>query len=305
MNRLFSTLALAVIAVASAASALFAAERAVELRIGGLTALADLVVPDNGSIGNGVVLITHGTLAHKDMELVEALQGALAERGVASLAPTLTLGIDRRTGMYDCKAPHTHAHKDALDEIGAWTGWLKEQGAGTLTLLGHSRGGNQTAWFAAERAQAGIEKIVLLAPTTEKGATNTAEAYRERYKADLGGILEKARKLAASGKGDQQIDLSGFIYCPDTKATAASVLSYYGAETKRDTPSLMSRIKLPVLVIAGSADTVVPDVAKRMKSHVDGARIKLEVIEGAGHMFLDFYAEDAADLIAGFMKQGS
>jgi len=65
-------------------------EHRVELEINGALAFGDLVEPDGGAGYKGVLLITHGTLAHKDMEIIEALQSALAERGVASLAHTLT-----------------------------------------------------------------------------------------------------------------------------------------------------------------------------------------------------------------------
>src|SRR5690606_31014262 len=112
--------------------------KTVELDIAGKVALADLVQPE-ATEANGVLLIVHGTLAHKDMELIEALQTALADRGFASLAPSLTLGLDRREGMYDCAQPHTHAHEDAVAEIGAWVKWLKDNGTQQVWLLGHSR----------------------------------------------------------------------------------------------------------------------------------------------------------------------
>ena len=54
--------------------------------------------------------------------------------------------------MYDCATPHTHRHADAVEEIGAWLGWLQSQGVAKVALLGHSRGGNQTARFAAAHA---------------------------------------------------------------------------------------------------------------------------------------------------------
>lgn len=279
--------------------------RTVELRIKDVTALADLVVPDDGSIKNGVILITHGTLAHKDMELVETLQGALAERGVATLAHSLTLGVDRRKGMYDCGTPHIHRHEDAVDEIIAWTQWLKGQGAGPITVLGHSRGGNQTAWFASEQAGPEIARVILMAPATAGPQGKTATAYRQRFNADLDMILKQAKAFAAAGKDSKMMELPGFIYCPDAKARAGSVISYYDEEPRRDTPSLLPALKIPVLVIAGSKDTVVPDVAKRVEPLADGKKIRLEVIEDADHLFIDFYAEDAADLIAAFVASGS
>lgn len=287
----------------AASRPVYAGSKTVELEINGLVALADLVVPDGGSIQQRVVLITHGTLAHKDMELVEALQTALAERGIASLAHSLTYGLNARKGMYDCAVPHIHTHKDAVNEIGAWVAWLKKQGAGPVILLGHSRGGNHAAWFGAEHPDGKVTQMVLMAPATAGPEGRTASRYRNRFKAEIGPIVKKAEELVASGRSSEMMRLPGFIYCPDTMARASSVVSYYGKDMRRDTPSLLPKVKVPVLVIAASRDTVVPDVVERVRPLADGKKIQLKVIDGAGHMFLDFYVEDAADLIAEFIAK--
>ncbi len=277
-------------------------ERRVELEINGALAFGDLVEPDGGAGDKGVLLITHGTLAHKDMEIIEALQSALAEQGVASLAHTLTLGIARREGMYDCATPHTHRHEDGVAEIGAWISWLKANGASAISLLGHSRGGNQAAWFAAEQGKDRIDTLVLLAPMTRGPKSSAAADYQKQFKADLGPILSKAKALMNDGAGETLMALPGFIYCPNSKASAVSIISYYGPEPRRDTPSLLPNIKIPVLVIAGSADTVVPHVAERVRPLADGKKIQLRIIEDAGHLFNDFYIEDAAGLVAEFLS---
>lgn len=282
------------------AGAAMAEPETVELDIGGKTALADLVQPGT-SEANGVLLITHGTLAHKDMELMEALQTALAGRGVASLAHTLTLGLDRREGMYDCEKPHTHAHEDAEKEIAAWAAWLKDNGADRVWLLGHSRGGNQAASYAAR--QGGVEKLILMAPATGEDAEKAAASYKARFEADLAPLLEKARTLVEDGKGDEMIDMPGFIFCPEGKASARGVVSYYGGGETRDTTTHVPDIGAPILVIAGSADSVVPDVEEKFAPLADGEKLRLEVVQDADHMFLEFFAEDAADLVAEFVKE--
>lgn len=277
-------------------------ERRVELKINGVVAYGDLVEPDDGDREKGVLLITHGTLAHKDMELIPALQSALKEHGIASLAHTLTLGVTRREGMYDCATSHTHKHEDGVTEIGAWVSWLKANGAGNISVLGHSRGGNQAAWFAAEQKNSRINALVLLAPMTRGPASNAAADYKKQYKSDLGPILSKAKALVADGSGATLMTLPGFIYCPNTKASASSIVSYYGKEPRHDTPALLPKIKGRILVIAGSADTVVPHVAERVRPLADGTKIQLKIIEDAGHLFNDFYIEDAADLVAEFLN---
>lgn len=268
---------------------------AVELPFEGLTLTGDLVRPDDVDTSRPIVLLVHGTFAHKDVELIEALQGALAERDIASLAVTLSLGQDRREGMWDCNQPSTHRHEDAVAEISAWVDWLGSEGFGEIVPLGHSRGGAQVAlWLARAGERDDIPGAVLVAPMTEDAAA-AAGRYEQRFGAKLADVLAEAKAAAP----DAMLDVPGLVYCSNTRATAQSVLSYHAENPERDTPTLLSRgVSMPVLVIAAGEDAVVTDLPERMAPIVDGAAIRLETVEGADHLFLDFFAEDAADLIA-------
>nr|WP_256477867.1 alpha/beta fold hydrolase [Aurantimonas marianensis] len=291
-----SCLAAAGLAVAAlGVSPTSAAETAaVEIPFDGLTLTGDLVRPDDVDTSQPIVLLVHGTFAHKDLELIEALQGALAEREIASLAVTLSLGQDRREGMWDCNQPSTHRHEDAVAEISAWVDWLGDEGYAQIVPLGHSRGGAQVAlWLSRQGERADIPAAVLIAPATEDGSA--AESYEQRFGAKLADVLAEA-KAAEPG---QILDVPGLVYCSDTKAAAQSVLSYHAENPERDTPTLLTRgVSMPVLVIAGGEDEVVTDLPERLAPIVDGTKIRLETVEGADHMFLDFFAEDAADLVA-------
>ena len=92
----------------------------------------NLELAEGKSLKDGIILITHGTLAHNKMEIIASLQQILTERGVNTLAINLSLGVNNRHGMYDCGITHTHKHVDALHEISAWVTWLKEKGANNL-----------------------------------------------------------------------------------------------------------------------------------------------------------------------------
>ncbi len=268
----------------------------------GLVLNANLTLSDGKTLQDGVVLITHGTLGHNKMELIAALQGLLAERGLNSLAINLSLGIDNRRGMYDCALTHTHKHTDALGEIGVWLDWLKSKGVSDVTLLGHSRGGNQTAWFAAGNDDPVIKKVVLVAPMTFDSA-KVAKSYKARYKTDLAPLLARAEKLVKEGKGGKVLKNIGILYCPKTSATASSFYSYYNDDTNKDTPTIIGRIKKPVLVVIASADQVVKDLAERMKGK-ESATLRLLTVEDSGHFFQDLYGEDLADGVAEFIKGG-
>lgn len=269
----------------------------VEQQISGLTAVADWVAAEDAVAGDPVVLLLHGTLADKDQELVDTLQELLAERGISSLAPSLTLGVDRRDGPYDCTVPFRHTHEEAVDELAAWAAWLKREGHQRIVTAGHSRGGNQAALFA--RAHPDLtERLVAIAPAVGHDETERDRRYRARYR------TERAEVLARADSGADLIDVPGIVYCSDAKATPAAIRSYLGGGfSDRDTPSVVATLPMPVMVIAGSLDTTVPEVPERMAAIADGDRIRFEMIEDADHFFLDFHAEDAADLIAEFIAE--
>jgi len=267
----------------------------ITLKHKGLSVSANLERAGAKSLKDGVVLITHGTLAHNKMEIVSSMQGLLKERGINSLALSLSLGLSNRKGMYDCAVTHTHLHTDAMDEIGLWLGWLKGKGAGPVTLVGHSRGGNQTAWFASERDDPIIRGVVLIAPAMYSQA-KAAAGYIKNTKTELMPLLAKAEALVNAGKGKTVMKDVTILYCAKTSVTAEAFVSYYNDDNRKNTPTLLPRIKKPTLVIAGTEDKVVvglPEAVKKVKSAA-----KLMVIEDADHFFRDLYGEDVADAIA-------
>lgn len=267
----------------------------------GLMLAGSLELADGKSLPDGVILMVHGTLAHAGMEIVRGQQERLRERGYNTLAVTLSLGETQRAGMYGCDASHRHKHEDAVEEIGRWVTWLQEQGAGPLTVWGHSRGGNQVAWFAAEAPQAEVvDRYVLVAPMTWEGQEAVARKYEKDYQVSLPDTLAKAQALVEQGKGDTVLADVPFIYCQKTKATAEAFASYYADEPRFDTPSLLEVIRQPVLVLVGDNDEVVPNLAPRLASGVPET-VTYEEIGMAGHMFRDFAGDDLADRTADFV----
>lgn len=249
-----------------------------------------------------VILMTHGTLAHNKMEIMSTLQKLLKEQGISSLAINLGLNINNRQGFYDCATPHTHRHTDALDEIGLWLNWLEQQGVKNVVLLGHSRGGNQAAWFAAERDRALISKVILIAPQTWSMAY-AKETYKNSYNKELEPVLQQARKLIADGKGKQPMNHIDFIYCQDTTATADAVISYHSDDAKLDTIYLLDKIKKPLLVFAATDDTVVKNLDTILPPLGEKQGFRLKVIDGADHSFRDLYADELAEYIAEFISE--
>ncbi len=272
----------------------------VKLQRGDLTLNANLEKASDNWPAGPVVLLTHGTLAHNGMEIITTLQQLLLENGVSSLALNLGLGLDDRHGMYDCNTPHTHHHTDALDEIGQWLAWLKQQGVEDLVLLGHSRGGNQTAWFAAERDDPVIKKVVLVAPQTWNKDEDAA-GYEKRYGKPLAPVLARANDLVAKKKSASMLEKVDFIYCTGTSATASAVVSYYNPDPRLDTVYLLPKIAKPVLVFVGSEDKVIVGLAEKVAPVAEKSAVEMVVIDGADHYFRDLYAEDLVDQVIEFI----
>ena len=64
------------------------------------------------------VIVLHGTLAHKRMEIIETFASLLNEDyDFPVLAPNLALNQPDRPGMIDCAIPHDHTHMEAVDEL--------------------------------------------------------------------------------------------------------------------------------------------------------------------------------------------
>ncbi len=251
----------------------------------------------DGSYPRTTVLITHGTLAHNRMELIRALQDTLAEAGLNSLAINLSLGIDNRVDPYPCATPHTHRHTDAIDEIDHWVNWLIAQGQQQILLLGHSRGGNQTAWYVNTREvlPTAVKAQVLLAPMTWH-ADRESERYQARYDHPLSDLLEQARNAE-----QPLLHPVDFLYCEQTSASPAAVLSYYADDLRLHTPNLLKTARLPTLVIAGSMDSTVPDLPAAM-AKLDNPRVQLAVLDGADHFFRDLYTDDVVEQIVQLLE---
>lgn len=300
-KKLAKTLTLFLTSMLLLSVANIAYAKEIKQQYNGLTLNANLIMADGTSMEDNIVLLTHGTLTHKGRSTYNHLQKNLAAEGVSSLAINLSLGLDDRSGEYDCAVPHTHKHTDALNEIDFWLDYLEKQGAKNITLMGHSRGGNQTAWFAAERDRDTVKNVVLVAPAT--GGQQSATEYQEKYGTSVASILEKANKMVSAGKGEELMQDIDFIYCKKTQVTAAAFIDYYTVKPQFDTPTLLENPNKPTLVIMGSADDVVADLPEKIQPLVDAGKVESIMLEDADHFFLDFANEDMAAATAEFINQ--
>ena len=268
---------------------------------GDLTINANLELADGKVLQDGVVLILHGTMAHNRMEIIEASQQALLDNDHSSLAINLSLRLDNRHGFYDCSLPHRHIMDAALDELDAWVAWLRKKGVNQITIMAHSRGANQIMVYAVERKHPEVTHLVLLAPNTNP---SPKPQYVARYGETFDESLALVQKQIDTGKGDELIDNLDFAYCPKASVSADSFYSYNRLDDKfRRFPLYLSQMPIPTLIITGSRDELVPDIAKDVAPFIDGERIRLSVIEGSGHFFLDFNIEEAVEASVEFIAE--
>ncbi len=205
------------------------------LRLGALDLKARHVRPPGGSLAT--LLLVHDTLGSYDDPLIVKLQAAMAERGIATLAINLSLGVDGRIAALGCNEPQAHRHEDALDEIDAWTDWLLGQGLGPVVLVGHGRGGAQAAWHLAARAGGRIAAAMLLAPTGWTPRQADAE-YRGRYAAGIAALVTRI----AGREPDDIVENVPFLHCGAAEASKAAIESYYGAQPMRDAPTALVEV---------------------------------------------------------------
>jgi len=255
-----------------------------EVRISqnGLVLNADLELAEGSDLADGVILMLHGTLGHKDMEVMATLQTVFQEYGRNTLAINLSLDIDDRHGFYPCERPHTHDYTDALTELGVWFAWLKENGAGDIVVFGHSRGANQIANYIRRDAIA-VQAAILLAPSVNAGSPQHLQQN-----------LRDARNSEWLASAD-------FLHCKNARVLGSSFLSYYGVPGQSDTPALLREIKVPALVLSGSEDTVVVGLGDKLQDINDGNVSHVEV-DGADHFFRDLYAYDVVDASIEFIE---
>lgn len=247
--------------------------------------------------GGPVLLITHGTLSHNRSEIISGLQSTLLDYDLSSLAINLSLAVDNRTGPYDCSIPHRHHHEDAITEISGWVAWLEKQGVTEIFPTGHSRGANQTAWFAADSEHASIPGFVLIAPQVWN-AEASAREFTVKNGVSLASLLGQTSTL----DGNALLPQMDFLYCTDTAVTASSLLSYYGADERKNTPMLLKSPDLkPTLLQLGSEDLMVPPELYLGSANILSPEVDIKILDGADHFFRDLFLDELVEHIVEFI----
>jgi len=230
-------------------------------------------------------LILHGTFAWHGMELPTSIQSLLEEEDYGSLAFSLSLGVNDRTGFFDCKQPIISKHGNAQQEIEQWVKYLNAQGYKNIVLVGHSRGGAQMAAYALAN-QKSAKQLFLIAPMTWK-QSKIARAFNKNNNKSMEDLVAKIKSGKLSELKQQNI-----LHCKEANIRAQSFLSYYTSSPEKNTPSLISETKMPTRIYLGSEDSITENIMKQKPLFEKNSNVSHLLIDGSDHFFRDFYADE-------------
>lgn len=210
-----------------------------------------------------------------------------------------TIAVDLR-GWGDSDKPDggysLDAHADDIAQV------IKDKGIGEHVLIGHSMGG-KIAQLLASRRMSGLRGLVLVA-----SATPTPLAMPKE-------VLEGMAKVYDTRESIEGALANALVSRPLPPALHEQVItdSLRGAQaakgawpldmSQEDISSDVTRIDVPVLVIAGGDDKVDPVEAHRRELLPRLANASFHVLPGIGHLVPLQAPEDVARHVAMFVDQ--
>ncbi|WP_051145171.1 alpha/beta hydrolase [Thiomicrorhabdus sp. Kp2] len=244
-----------------------------------------------GETTKPAVLIIHGFLTTNKFHTVVAMSKSLQDEGFTTLAPTLTLGINKRQNSIKCNSIHTHTLETDVDEIQSWVDWLMSQGHQKIILVGHSSGSQELLEYLNTKPQTNIT-----------GAVFTSLFY---LKGKELGTLENEIVLAKDllSKNQNRPNKYSFLFCKNNYfATTESYLSYMKLDREYVLNSL-NRLQIPSYTIMGSADKRYLSVGKNWLDEIKHTGTNLIIVDGANHFFSSEHEFDLQDRLVEIVKE--
>lgn len=166
-------------------------------------------------------------------------------------------------------------------------------------LVGHSMGG-KIALELASRRPAGLRGLFLLSPSPP-----TPEPMSGKDRADS---LANWENRAASEKALQKIThrpvsaAAANRFVDDNFRTTKAVWDWwYRTGSREDISERMGRVVVPVLIAAGSEDTVITPNVHRRETAARLANAQMEIVPQAGHLLADESPEAIGTLLRRFI----
>lgn len=240
-----------------------------------------LLLPDGAGPWTGVLLVAGSGPTDRDgnnpllpapIDNIKRLAQALAARGIASLRyDKRGVGASTYPGLSEEVLRFEHLVDDAVLLAGHLRGDAR---IARIVLVGHSEGALIAA-LAAEDAQA--QALVSIA-----GAGSRASALMRRQ---IQGNLPADLATPALATLDALERQQAVAEVPDALVLLfrPSVQPYLMSWFRYDPAEVIGGLRVPVLLVQGSADVQV-DVAEARSLQAGNARARLEVVEGMDHL---------------------
>ena len=243
-----------------------------------------------GKPGLPTILLIHGFMQTRDFPTVSRLADGLAAAGYATLSPTLSLGISRRSSSLPCEAVHRHTLEQDVAEIAFWMEWLARHKPGPVVIVGHSFGSLQSLLYAANKPSPALHQVIAL---------SLVDAERQTDAGTVAAMLSDAKKRAA--RGETQLVDYPLGYCKNYVSTPQSFLSY-AHWSREDILRLSRKSKVPLEVVMGGSDERMgedwPVKLRSVGNHV-------QVIPGANHFFDAEHEFDVLELTLSLLKSSN
>jgi len=241
-----------------------------------------------GDKAKPAIMVMHGFLQTYSFRATSNIIEGLSSQGFAILGPNLSLGISGRQQSMQCQAAHQHTFEGDLEEMKAWTNWLKAKGYKSFIVVGHSWGSQHGISFVNTYPKVPVKAVIaisLIPPRIKKEIRDEQIGYAKRL-------------LKTSSTALHRYTLS---FCKAYTSTAAGYLSYAACDQKKIIKGLgkLRLRKIPVYVVLGSADRRVDaDWIATIKKYS-----RLIVIKGANHFFSSVYELELADKLEEILGQ--
>ncbi|MDH5736365.1 MAG: alpha/beta hydrolase, partial [Gammaproteobacteria bacterium] len=238
-----------------------------------------------GDADKPALLILHGFLQTHNFGIIKSLTDELADNGYTVLAPTLTLGIDKRARSFTCDMIQSHKFDDQYAELDSWINWLKNNGHSEIILIGHSTGGLGVLAYSALRntLSVSIMGLIVINPTIL-----VTKSERDKINKNL----VVARELLAKNKNE--LGEFTLAYCVDNYISSPGSYISYASITENDLFSYFSNANHPVINIVASDDKLIPENMGNKLRKKGGNVID---IDGANHFFTNGHEFELFDAV--------
>lgn len=193
--------------------------------------------------------------------------------------------------------------EESVHDIRGAIEYLKTLGKTRFILQGHSLGCTKVVNFVLNEDIAGVERVILLAPTDMAGWANTDPRNQE--------YLANAKQLISEGKGEElvasQCWLNKTPISAQTYPTICEVGNSADIYGERESGALLGRVELPMLIPYGTEDIGITRIDGTMDkwlervNKIKSDNTQISVVNGASHGFRG-YENELAKIVEGFVK---